>query len=165
MSDGEIPSAKRWPNRPRLKGFAYDGDHAYHLVFNTASHKAVLIGQLADSVVESIKRAAAATSFDLLVYTVMPNHVHVLVQSMDPDASVIRFVQRCKQRPGFEYRRDTSEQLWLPSFYDRIVRRGDDARQIAAYILANPVRAGLMSEGDLWPYSGGTVVESEIRRS
>jgi hypothetical protein len=52
----------------------------------------------------------------------------------------------------------------LPSFYDRIVRRGDDAREIAAYILDNPVRAGLIRSGEVWPFSGGTLVDSEIGR-
>ncbi|TAK59057.1 MAG: hypothetical protein EPO22_10555 [Dehalococcoidia bacterium] len=162
MDENRVPPIKRWPNRPRLKGFAYDGGHAYHIVFNTAEHRPLLGGELADAVVESLVGAAAATSFDLLVYTVMPDHVHSLIQALDPDASPVKFVQRCKQRPGHAYRRNTRQHLWLPSFYDRVVRRGDDAREIAAYILDNPVRAGLMQEGDVWPHSGGTLVERSI---
>ena len=37
--------------------------------------------------------------------------------------------------------------------------------EIAAYILANPVRAGLMQPGEVWPYSGGTVMEAVTGRS
>ncbi len=95
----------------------------------------------------------------------MPNHVHLLVQGTTDSANVVRLVQRCKQKPGFLYKRDTGNQLWLPSFFDRIVRRGDDAVEIAAYILANPVRAGLMSAEDVWPYSGGTLVDATRGRS
>jgi len=36
---------------------------------------------------------------------------------------------------------------------------------IAAYILANPVRAGLMPAEDVWPYSGGTLIEATRGRS
>ncbi len=160
MDDVRVPPIKRWSNRPRLKGFAYDGGHAYHIVFNTAEHRPVLVGALAESVIRSLIEAAAATSFEVVVFTVMPDHVHVLIQSRDEAANPVKFVQRCKQRPGHAYRRDTGHHLWLPSFYDRVVRRGDDAREIALYILDNPVRAGLMNSGEAWPYSGGTLNEN-----
>lgn len=160
-----IPAVKRWSNRPRLAAFDYTGAHAYHLVFNTACHEPSLVGALAGVVVDAIQQSAAATSFELLMYTVMPNHVHLLVQGTTESANVVRLVQRCKQKPGFWYKRETGERLWLPSFFDRIVRRGDDAVEIAAYILANPVRAGLMAHGDVWPYSGGTLFEATLRRS
>jgi REP element-mobilizing transposase RayT len=149
---------KRWPDRPRLKGFEYQGAFAYHIVFNTAHHSRVLIGALADAVVEALEIAASSTDFDLCVYTIMPDHVHVLLQGTTDASDVVRFVQRAKQKPGFDYKRATGEHLWLPSFYDRIVRRGDDAREIAAYIWANPIRAGLMREGAQWPYSGGSLL-------
>ncbi len=162
-SEKRVPQIKRWPHRPRLTGFAYDGRHAYHIVYNTAKHHPVLAGALAESVVRSLIEAAAATSFELLVYTIMPDHVHALIQSCDDGASPVRFVQRCKQGPGFAYRQETGCRLWLPSFYDRVVRRGDDAREIASYILDNPVRAGLMKQGDVWLYAGGTLVAGPPR--
>jgi putative transposase len=164
-TNDSIPATKRWPNRPRLKGFDYTGAHAYHFVFNTAAHKPLLVGELAQQVVAAIERAATATSFELLAYTVMPNHVHLLVQGQSDSANAVRLVQRCKQQPGFQYRGDTGEHLWLPSFFDRVIRRDDNAGEIAEYILANPVRAGLMSADEVWPYSGGTMAIETPRRS
>ena len=163
--DDSIPAIKRWPNRPRLAGFDYTGAHAYHLVFNTAQHQPLLVSSMAEIVVAAIQQAAAATSFELLAYTIMPNHVHLLVQGTTDSANVVRLVQRCKQKPGFSYKRETGDQLWLPSFFDRIVRRSDDAVEIAKYILTNPVRAGLMSAEDVWPYSGGTLLEATLGRN
>jgi hypothetical protein len=51
-ADDSIPATKRWSNRPRLKSFSYTGAHAYHLVFNTARHEPLLIGKLAEVVVD-----------------------------------------------------------------------------------------------------------------
>jgi len=163
--EDEIPPTKRWARRPRLKGFPYRGDHAYHVVFNTAGHRNLLVGDFAEAVVRSLTDAGPATSFDLLVYMVMPDHVHALIQALDPTASAVRFVQRCKQAPGFIHKRQTGNDLWQRSFYDRIVRRNDDAREIAAYILDNPVRAGLLPAGGVWRYSGGTLMESRERHA
>jgi REP element-mobilizing transposase RayT len=162
--DDEVPPIKRWANHPRLTGFSYDGEHAYHVVFNTNEHRPLLVGDLASLVETSVIAAAAGTHHELLAFVVMPNHVHALVQGERPDTDVVAFVARAKQRPGYSYRRRTGDCLWLPSFYDRIVRRGDDAREIAAYILDNPVRAGLIRSGEVWPFSGGTLVDSEIGR-
>ena len=106
-----IPATKRWSNRPRLKSFSYTGAHAYHLVFNAARHEPLLADELADVVVDAIQTAAKATSFELLAYTVMPNHVHLLVQGQDDDANAVRLVQRCKQGPGFRYKRETGDHL------------------------------------------------------
>src|SRR5581483_9833157 len=153
--DEALSPLKRWPNRTRLKNFQYSNDHAYHLVFNTAEHRPLLRNQLAALVERSLRDAAEATHHELLAYVVMPDHVHALVQGTSDDSDAVRFVQRAKQRPGFEYKRATGRQLWLPSFYDRIVRRGDDAREIAAYIYANPERAGLVSADEEWPFRGG----------
>jgi putative transposase len=163
--DASIPAPKRWPNRPRLKDFDYVGAHAYHLVFNTAEHRSILVGHVAERVADAIVEAAIATSFELLVYTVMPDHVHLFVQGRSDASNAVRLVQRCKQRPGFEYRRDTGQHLWLPSFYDHAVRKGDDAAEMAEYVFANPVRAGLIAAGDQWPYSGGTMLEAAAGRS
>ncbi len=158
MAEHEVPRIKRWRDTPRLKGFSYDGDHAYHIVFNTNAHRALLAGDIADIAMRSVLEAARKTKHQLLAFVIMPNHVHALVQGEEPDTDVVRFVAACKQRPGFEYRRRTGHYLWLPGFYDRIVRRGDNAREIASYILGNPVRAGLVAAGGRWPFSGGTLV-------
>jgi putative transposase len=45
-------------------------------------------------------------------------------------------------------------QLWQGRFYDRVMRRSDDVRAIAQYILQNPVRGGLVDEPAAYPWSG-----------
>lgn len=161
----ETGAEKRWPGRPRLRGFTYDGEHAYHIVFSTSYHKPLLVGEVAVDVQRSVIAAAFKTEHELLAYVIMPNHVHALVQGQSLQTDVVRFVQLAKQGPAFRFKKRTGNQLWLRSFYDRIVRRGDDAREIAAYIIANPSRTGLLTNGECWPYSGGTLVEQAIGRS
>ncbi|MBI5289414.1 MAG: transposase [Chloroflexi bacterium] len=96
MVEHEVPRIKRWRNTPRLKGFSYDGDHAYHIVSNTNEHRALLVGELADVVARSVLDAARKTKHQLLAYVVMPNHVHALVQGEEPDTDVVEFVAACK---------------------------------------------------------------------
>ena len=51
--------------------------------------------------------------------------------------------------------------LWQDGFYDRILRRDEDSLDVAAYIVANPVRAGLVHRVTDYPYSGSSVCSLE----
>jgi len=42
--------------------------------------------------------------------------------------------------------------LWQIGFHDRILRPTERPEVIAAYIVGNPVRKGLIREGERWPW-------------
>ena len=149
----------RLSGRRRLKEFEYVGRSAYHVASVTRLRQRLLVGEVAANIVQQIRAAAERTDFELLSFVVMPDHVHVLVQGRSDSSDLVRFVQRFKQATGFGYKQRTGEQLWQWSFYDRILRKDEDAAAIARYIVQNPERAGLVSVVGPWPYSGGVLVD------
>ncbi len=48
-----------------------------------------------------------------------------------------------KQATGFHFKLACGRRLWQTSFYDRVLRDDESRAFVAAYILNNPVRAGL----------------------
>jgi len=44
--------------------------------------------------------------------------------------------------------------LWQPGFFDHILRNDESYTQKWEYVRENPVRAGLVSLADDWPYQG-----------
>lgn len=44
--------------------------------------------------------------------------------------------------------------IWQRHFWDTQLRRGENYDAKWDYVLANPVRAGLVSNSDDWPYQG-----------
>ena len=84
---------------------------------------------------------AAAT----LSYVVMPDHVHWLM-SLKEDAELSAVVQKLKSLTTQELHRRWEWQgpIWQSGFYDRALRREDDLPAIARYIVANPLRTGLV---------------------
>ncbi|MDA8216828.1 MAG: hypothetical protein M0Z94_04340 [Dehalococcoidales bacterium] len=44
--------------------------------------------------------------------------------------------------------------LWQRGYYEHVARCLEDVLAVCEYILANPVRKGLVAEPGLWPYSG-----------
>jgi len=43
--------------------------------------------------------------------------------------------------------------LWQKNFYDRIVRQEESLLEMAKYIIHNPVRKGIVSNWETYPYS------------
>ncbi len=115
---------------------------------------------------EELRRACIAQSFALEAYCFMPDHLHVLVLS-EAASDLVRFVHQFKQRTGWWLRNryvagglkaspTSSSQragLWQKSYYDHILRREEDARDVVRYILENPVRAGLVASPGEYPHA------------
>jgi putative transposase len=90
-------------------------------------------------------------------YCLMPDHIHLLWMGMRRDTD---------QRNGMKFLREHLGVLLRPHHFQHQahehVLRDEDRKQgafakISFYILANPVRAGLIQETEIWPYGGAIV--------
>ena len=84
----------------------------------------------------------------------MPDHAHLLVEGLTERSDFRRFAKMVKQQSGAAFALTSDEPLWQKGYYEHVLREEDDAKEIARYIVANPVRAGLVKSPDLYPYSG-----------
>ncbi len=80
-----------------------------------------------------------------LAWVVMPDHLHWLIQ-LNERWSLSTVVKTLKARSALSINRHLCQQgsLWQRAYYDRAARKDEDVRQIARYIVANPLRAGLV---------------------
>jgi REP element-mobilizing transposase RayT len=92
---------------------------------------------------------------DTLAFVVMPDHFHWLLQ-LGEETTLSCVVQSMK---SFSAHRivpmigSEGRKIWQAGFHDHAVRREEDLAGIARYIVANPLRAGLVDAiGDypLW---------------
>ena len=77
---------------------------------------------------------------ETLCYVLMPDHLHwlmVLRNGTLPEA-----VRLLKGRSA----RAIGQPVWQANYYDHAVRQDEDLLKIARYIIANPLRANLVSE-------------------
>jgi putative transposase len=134
---------------PRLHSFSYEGSYAYHLILNTRGGLPPFEdGRLVATCVECLVTSASRYGFEIVAYCFMPDHVHLLVAG-GQDAPLVRFVQHFKQATGHRH-----PGLWQRSYYDHILRQEEDVEDVARYIWANPVRAGMVENVSAYPYSG-----------
>ncbi len=88
----------------------------------------------------------------LAAWCVMPNHVHAVVQPL-PGYELPGIVHSWKSFSAKEANRliGRTGQLWQPEPYDHLIRDENDFQSQVAYVLNNPVRAGLKK----WKWVGG----------
>jgi putative transposase len=95
---------------------------------------------------------AANPGWQTLAAVVMPDHLHGLVSPLDRDAPIIQFSAGLKR---FVRRTVNPEWKWQEGVFDRLLRREESAEAKWLYMRENPVRAGLVTRWEDWPYSIG----------
>ncbi|MFJ3470648.1 REP-associated tyrosine transposase [Pseudomonas sp. NPDC090201] len=103
--------------------------------------------------VQEMREAEALGLIESLAWVVMPDHFHWLVELAT--GSLPDIVRRVKSRTAIAVNKVTGRQgrIWQPGYHDIAVRYEDDLIHFARYIVANPLRAGLVRRiGDypLW---------------
>ena len=89
----------------------------------------------------------------LLACVLMPDHVHWLV-SLGECFSLEELVLRLKSASARRVNavRQTQGALWAPAYHDHALRAEEDVHAVARYIVANPVRAGLVRRVGDYPF-------------
>ncbi|MDJ0813832.1 MAG: transposase [Woeseiaceae bacterium] len=121
-------------------------NRVYHV--NTATlNREPLFARLrfARCVVRAMMQEQQAGGSTTLAFVVMPDHLHWLVQvnSQRVLSESVCVVKSCAARQ-INALRGSLRRVWQRGFYDRAVRGEEDLVDIARYIIANPVRAGLV---------------------
>jgi REP-associated tyrosine transposase len=89
---------------------------------------------------------------------VMPDHIHFMITPMkDRGLSAGDFATGFKR----VFRRELGGQdwEWQRGCFDRLLRSNESAQQKWIYLEQNPVRAGLVTRVQDWPYYLGSLVE------
>jgi REP element-mobilizing transposase RayT len=96
--------------------------------------------------------AAERYHIDFHAFCVMSNHIHLVVT--DPEARLPAFFQYLDSLVGRSMNALVGhrENFWASSTYSAVALQGPaDVVDKIAYVLANPVAAGLVQRGRMWP--------------
>lgn len=93
-------------------------------------------------IIKSLNRSRHAKT---LAFVVMPDHVHWLVQLLE-DASLSLAAQTVKSVSAHQINHYLGRrgQFWQDGFHDHALRKEEAVIEAARYIVANPLRAGLV---------------------
>ena len=139
----------------RLPTFSYSGRHRYFLTFCTHNRSLLFVSpEHVQVVLEQIARVAEEQQFAVPAYCFMPDHVHIVAEGLEECANLKSFVKLAKQCSGFHFRRRFGLTLWQRYLYEHVVRDDETTEAIVAYVVENPLRAGLVERIDDYPFVG-----------
>ena len=103
--------------------------------------------------IDVLRSNLRAHIFEVLDFVVMPDHVHLLITVKD-DMTIERAVQLIKG--GFSYRLKKElgypGEVWQRGFSEQRVENPQSLLQHREYIAENPVKAGIASKTEEFPY-------------
>lgn len=121
------------------KGRHSEIGYVYHIVFSTINRSPILNDfHNARIIIKQLMDSDNNSRTETLSFCVMPDHVHWLFKLNKGTLS--KNIQRVKAN----YTRQFSQKIWNKGFYDHAIRSDESLINVARYIVANPLRAGLV---------------------
>ncbi|MDO9623177.1 MAG: transposase [Pseudomonas sp.] len=126
-----------------------------YLITTTTQNREPLFSHFpaACSAVRCFDDAALLRESHMLAWVLMPDHVHWLLQLGEADnlGDVIGRLKSASSRHTNRTLNRTGP-LWSKAFHDHALRKEEDLQAVARYIVANPLRAGLVKRIGDYPF-------------
>ena len=103
--------------------------------------------------IRELRHLHEAGIINSLAWVVMPDHLHWMIQLHD-HRPLFRVVKTIKARSALAINTYLGLHggLWQRAYHDRAARKDEDVCQLARYIIANPLRAGLVEHIGDYPH-------------
>lgn len=147
----------RLPKNQRLHAelYATAGNVGHFTICAYRGSSPFITLELNDDVIAMLRKERQRLDIDLYVYCLMPNHLHILLGPRKDGCSMLSFVDQFKGKStGVSWSHGCRGKLWQPRSHDHLVRRGEDLRAVARYILDNPVRKSIVESRDGYAWAG-----------
>jgi REP element-mobilizing transposase RayT len=107
------------------------------------------------SIVNTAIRYFNNDRYELLAWTIMPNHVHVLLKLLGNHvlSAILHSWKSFSSNEANRMLARTGE-FWQREYFDVLVRSERQLEFFLRYVLNNPVKAGLCKEIFQWPWTG-----------
>ncbi|WP_293367814.1 transposase [Nevskia sp.] len=131
---------------------------AYFVTTVTAARRPVFVDfRTARAVIAQMRALDASGAIESLAWVLMPDHLHWLL-ALRGDATLAQLMHQLKGSTAREVNRLQRSRgtLWQRAYHDHALRDDEDVQAIARYIVANPLRAGLVRRLGDYPHWDAT---------
>lgn len=141
------------PRSELLKGRYSKPQHMYHVTICTEKRAPwfnnLFCGRVLVQQMMNLHNQDHVTS---MAWVIMPDHLHWLFQ-LNNNLSLSDVMKNLKAKSAIKINQMLHRKgvFWQKGFYDHALRKEEDIKKIARYIVANPLRAGLV--GDIGNYA------------
>lgn len=137
-----------------LNGRASIKNHIYHITTCSQNRQKFFNDtQCARLLINEMKNLVESNQVVSITWVIMPDHLHWLFQ-LTADISLSTVIQRLKGISSKKINQHNPQVnfSWQRGFYDHATRTEEDLVKVSRYIVANPLRAGLVDNIGLYPF-------------
>ena len=148
-------------DRPGRLSIIYASQPRFFVTFCTRDHASLPNLKATQLALEHYgSRGREESNVSLGAYVIMPDHLHLLVKG-DATFSLSEWVKGLKRH--ISKATDLPSRFWQPGFFDHVLRSDESYDEKCQYVWNNPVRAGLVSRAEDWPYRGNVTWPHELK--
>ena len=139
----------------RLRRAAYQPGHFYH-IYNRGAHRLPIFREPENYlfVIQRLKKYSRQYNLTVIAYCLLPNHYHLLIRQDDKHpASLLPQYTFNSYSKAYNRRYHHSGTLFEGNFKAKPVQDEAYLLTLCRYIHTNPVKHGLVSQIEAWPYS------------
>jgi putative transposase len=101
-----------------------------------------------------LKEIAEKYPCDIPVYCFMPDHLHLIITGNNNEMDLLKVISAYKQKTGFWLSKNKISARWQKDIFDHVIKKDESLSRNIKYILDNPVRKGIVSDWQEYPYKG-----------
>jgi len=141
------------PHGNRLRAGRYSQTGQIYLITAVVQHRDPIFNDWRTGrlLVHQLRHAQQEGWADSLAWVVMPDHFHWLVELKHSDLPTLMLTIKSRTARAVNAYAGRSGRLWQRGFHDRAIRREEDLPTVARYVVANPIRAGLVTRAGDYP--------------
>jgi len=141
------------PYSSLTKGRFSGENHEYLITVTTYNRKPIFNDFVnARILVNEFKYQQLNSNAHWLTWVIMPDHFHILISLKKASLSTLMRDIKGRASKSINLRMGTTGKVWQKGYYERGLRYEDDRKKIARYIVANPLRAKLVSNIGNYPH-------------
>ena len=132
-----------------LRKGRYSSDNQIYHITTTTLNRAPIFKDFSTArlMMHILKKSDELINTSTLALVIMPDHIHWLFQLHQKQA-LSKLIQNIKSISAHAY----GQPIWQAGYYDHAIRKDEDIVNIARYIIANPLRAGLVKRVGDYPH-------------
>jgi REP element-mobilizing transposase RayT len=150
-----MTTRKTKPHARDLRKGRYSENNRIYLVTTVTDQRQKIFTDfpLGRKIVHAMSYQQQQQKVNSLAFVIMPDHFHWLF-ALQNDSSLAEVMRSVKGSSAYQIQKIRRERgeiprkqaLWQDGYHDHAVRKEEDLQQLARYIVANPLRAGIVNK-------------------
>lgn len=137
------------PQQNNLRKGRYSQENQIYHITTTTLNRAPIFKDIikARIIINVLMKSDKLNKTSTLAFVVMPDHIHWLFQ-LNHSHLLSKVIQSIKSISAHLI----GQPIWQSGFYDHAIRKDEDIQNVARYIVANPIRAGIITKIGNYPH-------------